>query len=246
MSVVKALLKETVNEFRNMKVSDHLLYWGYPFSICIIYMGMYFFGPYWMQELAAPSSNREFGLIENTQHVIILITIVTVYRLMTLAPAGIYRIIYLAILAASVFIFLEEIDYGMHYVEYFRETPDTEKATFRNLHNHPHVSHLMILFGYCLMGLFIFIFPRLKSIHVFKRMHWFFASLKLQFSVYVLLLISNVVYAINLLPLQTNHSLLDNISEFEELPVYYLILVYFYEQLKGARAAKPPHSPVRS
>ena len=71
-----------------MKWNDHMLYWGYLLTLSLVLIIFYFQGAPWMQELAAPTYNREFGLVENAQNLMLLATAYIAFRLVMPRNSG--------------------------------------------------------------------------------------------------------------------------------------------------------------
>lgn len=207
---------------------DHLLYWGYPLIVSFILMMCYFQGPDWIQELAASSYNREFGLVENTQNILLLFTSYVAFRLFRIPHSRWLRIAYLLIFLTALFVFLEEIDYGHHYINYINDAGADQLRINHNIHNIPNVNNQLRLFFYCLIAIFIIILPFFPSRRLPRLLTHFVSNIRLQLTVLAFLVISKMAGTFNNLSDRTNMALNGNISEFEELPLYYLFLMYVY------------------
>ncbi len=96
--------KSIADSLRTMRWQDHLVYWGYPLIISFILMLFYFQGPRWLQEMAASTYNREFGLVENTENAFLLFTIYIAFRLLRIRHTGWLKAGYLLIFSTAVFI----------------------------------------------------------------------------------------------------------------------------------------------
>ena len=55
-----------------MTVTEHIKFWALPFFASVILILMNYSGIAWMQYIISPPINREFGLLENLQLLIIL------------------------------------------------------------------------------------------------------------------------------------------------------------------------------
>lgn len=103
---------------------------------------MYFSGVPLLHQIIAPSikgmygnSQREFGLLENLQN-LILLTMVFVAARATLQPRRlIERIAFGGVTAFAILVFLEEIDYGLHIYEWVSGVHADDARETRNLHN---------------------------------------------------------------------------------------------------------------
>jgi hypothetical protein len=189
----------------------------------------YFQGPDWLQELAASSNNREFGLVENTQNVLLILTNYVALRLLMIRHSGWVKLAYMLIFLTALFVFLEEIDYGHHYINYINNAGADQLRVNHNLHNIPDVNNHLRLFFYCLIAIFIIILPYFSSSRLPSLLNHFASDIRLQLTVLAFLVISKVAGIFNDLSNFTNMALHGNISEFEELPLYYLFLIYVYK-----------------
>jgi len=81
------------------------------------------------------NSRREFGLLENLQNVVILFIVIIALRAAWRNTEWFVRGPMVLIAASSTFLFVEEIDYGLHWYEYLAGIPGDEAAEVRNLHN---------------------------------------------------------------------------------------------------------------
>jgi hypothetical protein len=221
--------KRIAQSLKTMEWQHHLLYWGYPLILSFILMMFYFQGQNWMQELAASSYNREFGLVENTQNVLLIFTSYMAFRLLRIRNSGWLKLAYVLIFLTALFVFLEEIDYGQHYINYINNPDADQNRINPNIHNIPNVNNQLRLFFYCLIAIFIIILPYFSSSTLPSLLMHFVPDIRLQLTILAFLVISKMAGIFNNLSHFTNMALNGNISEFEELPLYYLFLVYVYE-----------------
>ncbi len=191
----------------------------------------YFSGVEWLQNLVAPGWNREFGLLESLQHLLLLGCVVLAALLARGERRGIWRIGFALVALGSLFVFLEELDYGLHYYEALAGVPEAERASVRGLHNlrtsgGSEIATLikrasdaaMIL----LFVLLPFIGPRLRlgslGALIPRRP---FALLMI-----VALCISNFAHYLDDAGWPHNSSLGSAMGEFRELLVYYVAFLY--------------------
>lgn len=211
-----------------MRPRDHLQYWGFPIILSFLLMICYFQGPDWLQELAASSYNREFGLVENAENAILLCIVYMAFRLLKLPHSNWLRLLYLLIFFTAVFVFLEEIDYGYHYINYINDADARQRSINHNIHNLPDVNNRLRLFFYISIAIFIIILPYFSSSRLPSFLVHFVADIRLQLTVLAFLVISKMAGIFNDLSHHTNMALNGNISEFEELALYYLYLIYVH------------------
>src|SRR5262249_20458650 len=74
-------LNRLAGTMRRMTWNDWLVYLILPALTTLVLVSMYFAGPRWMQEIVAPAANREFGLVENLQNVLLIGCVVLTFLL---------------------------------------------------------------------------------------------------------------------------------------------------------------------
>jgi hypothetical protein len=86
-------------------------------------------------ESVAPASRRELGLLETLHNVLILIAFIFAVRGAIRTRVLSARLIFALFAVGSLFMLLEEMDYGLHYYEFIAGVPPEEAAEVRNVHN---------------------------------------------------------------------------------------------------------------
>ena len=230
-------VKRVQEIIRNMSLREHFFFWGAPLLISVVLMFMYFFGPEWLQEMAAPAFNREFGLLENFQNVFLLLASLISFRIFMVRKKNYVKWIWLLVSFGALFIFLEEIDYGYHYIIYAQHGATAVATNPHNIHNKGNTNNDLRMFFYGVILVFIIILPYLPWKKIPALFRHFVGAKKLQFTVLTMLIVSYLAGVFNNLSVNNNLSLKGNISEFEELALYYLLFAYIYklyqEQLAG-------------
>ncbi len=229
-------------QFNQMK--KHLVYWLAPAAVMLIYIFVYFFDIFGLSYLMAPAFNREFGIIENTQ----ALTIVAIgfvclkgFNYWEKLVKFFFRIG----LFTSVFIFLEEIDYGLHYYDWFIGKPtevivEEYKSGVRNLHNSFGLTEVFKKGVYVFLAFICLLAAKPKR---FLNFSWFkkFQSVipnrfrpdsYLALTVLLIPLISQLAFFIKRNLEVKSEVLKWNTSEFEETLIYYAIFLYVYQVLK--------------
>jgi len=128
-----------------------LIYLGIPAGLHVLMVCMYFSGNDLLQAIVAPrsfnamrpDSGREFGLLENLQHLFILAIAGACAWAAWNKPSRWEKFGFGFVGMFAIFIFLEEIDYGLHYHEYFKGIEWHESADVRNLHNQGDMTDIM-------------------------------------------------------------------------------------------------------
>ena len=111
-----------------------------PLLINGLFLGLYFSGVGGLQQVVAPTINwlpqnswREFGLLEQLQN-LLLLAVLTILVLGAFRKTGVLdKGIMVAGSIVFLFLFLEEIDYGINFYEYL--TGGDSGIRLRNWHN---------------------------------------------------------------------------------------------------------------
>ena len=149
-----------------MKYSGAFRYWILPTFILVPLIVMYFSGIPWAREFVCPSINWELGAPENLQLLLLffifIISAIAFFRKELRAE----KILFLFLAIFTLFVFVEEIDYGAHFLRYFKGHDHT---TFRELTGKPNIHNLgnnARIFKrsiYPFMGILFIIAPLLKE-----------------------------------------------------------------------------------
>jgi hypothetical protein len=108
----------------------------------IVFVGCYFSGISMLQQLVAPTIHkanfsfnqmREFGALEMTQNIILLTVIYVLARGVKQSVTLPLKAFFSVGVAAFIFLFLEELDYGLHFYKFFSgELADTPYFSWHN------------------------------------------------------------------------------------------------------------------
>lgn len=212
-----------------------------PVCANLILMGMYFSGNQFAQYLVAPQfdwlhhrSWREFGLLEQMQNAFLL-TIVFLFAIEVInRPSLLEKFFFLCGGLVMLLLLLEELDYGIHFYEYFNGQESTIEAKQRNWHNRDisgrSINGRLKKISSLLMVFWFMVCPLLSSRVNFKVLsniipsRWFVVAFTL------VILFSSLAHYLDDLGLADINgvagSLEGNISEFRETSTYYLYLLY--------------------
>lgn len=213
-----------------------------PAAVSILLTFLYFSGVPALQQIMAPTipslqsdSWREFGLLESLQN-ICLFLIVIFAAMGAVKKRSMYEKGFAVVIAlAALFVFLEEIDYGLHYYEFITGTVQVMPG-HRNWHNQgegmsyarrlkPVVDALMI----CLFVVFPLTLQKVKHplVQYLLPSRWFVAF------ALIIIVSSNLAHILDdagygiINGIKGNLSRGD-ISEFRELYMYYGYMIYVY------------------
>jgi hypothetical protein len=238
------------------KESPLVLFVIVPVVLNAVLIGLYFSGVHWMQQIVAPtieglkySQWREFGLMEMIQNALLLSVILLFIHALFTKEGFLNKLFYATGAAVFVFLFLEEIDYGLHYYEYLSgELLDTELQ--RNWHNQwdedgiEYATHLKRLNDLVNLLWFVLV-PCLVLIPQVKRVlarvlilpsSWFIATavITVLFSQLAHYLDDNGYAIID----GRNGNLYRTIAEFRETSLYYMYFIYARQLVQLKRLIK--------
>lgn len=190
-------------------------------------MAMHFSADPTLGNIVAPRFNRELGLLENLQHAILLAVLAIAVARARGATDRRERAAFAIVAAGATFMFFEEIDYGTHWWSALHGRAD-DYLPF-SLHNTGRNSDKFKKAGDATMIAFFGIFPLAawrpwnRWIELFRPSAWFLASLA------SMLLLSEIAHELNDRGFRGGSPIRDSLSEFRELFVYYVWLVYFLD-----------------
>ena len=210
----------------------HIRYWILPLLVITLLIMMYFSGIRWAQELVCPSVNWELGIVENLQLVLLLMMFIVSVVAVKKKKLPIEKIAFILLAFFTLFVFLEEIDYGKHFSEYFKGNTDTffrELTGVKNLHNQGNNARLFKRSIYPLM-LALFIIAPLVA-HLVKTPVIRYLIPAKGFIITAVITVFSYVIPRLLVDLNIfeDGGFGVNIGEFSEIMVYYIFFLYLYE-----------------
>jgi len=219
-----------------MDKSKLKIYGWIPLCMVGSMVAMYFCGIEPLQQIIMPeiegmygSSKREFGLLENAQNVLLMIMIGICIKGFKIKPEVLWKVALTGLACFTLLVFLEEIDYGLHYIELIRGVKAEDAVDIRNFHNaaegRTNTIKQIVDLG---MTIFFVVLPFVFRKSENKWIRHFTAD---RYSVVTLLcavLVSKTAHFLNdmswgLIPDN------NNTSEFRELFTYYLCMLYYWE-----------------
>lgn len=123
-----------------LRLSDPVLFVWILLGFNALAIGFYYSGVHGLQQVIAPTMGvlrpsqwREFGLLEFVQHGLLLAIIWVLLKSAITRTDITERVLLVSAAAAFIFLFLEEIDYGLHFYEL--ATGNYAEVPVRNWHN---------------------------------------------------------------------------------------------------------------
>ncbi|MCP4642031.1 MAG: hypothetical protein GY851_16430 [bacterium] len=247
-----------------MSKSKLTIYLVIPVAVSLVLLSMYFSGDIVLQRLVSPKlpplppdSWREFGILENLEHLILLGMFVVSCIGVVRKQNRIERYGFALLAAFTMFVFLEEIDYGTHVLAFLRcpvsfqwflpvaEWPRELISQIDlvaepvNIHNQAGLTKIMKnLADLSVFGLFLvtpFVAGRVRNTWVRYLAPEKYAVLTV-IAIVILRCLTHALgdreeAAVKAAQIAGNTarelgSISSNLSEFRELNVYYLFLVY--------------------
>lgn len=210
-----------------MNWRSHLLYWIIPTLVLAGLVAMYFSNVNWLMSVLAPQFNRELGLLESLQNVLLVAIIGIVGWRMLNSSFPMERKFFALILAGSVFMLLEELDYGTHYWWLLSGGDISQQPKF-SLHNIDNDRYLDVfkIGGDIVMALWfvIFAWAGARSRNVWIGL--LRPSRMFTLALLAAILVSDTAhYLEETVPPKPNY-LTTSIGEFRELFTYYIWLLY--------------------
>jgi hypothetical protein len=202
-------------------------------------MLLYYFNLFGLEEIIAPRINREFGVVENIQLVLLVFIFLFALKGVRRREEKIEKYAFLAIAIFTLILFLEEIDYGLHYYDYFTGKHEMTKVVVfdnevRNIHNNGSMQNIFKLVAYGVIIIFFVVFPFIpQSIKTkFPLLNFLSPSKYVVITAVCLLLLNQLALYFYHRYNSLTKALSGNVSEFEEIMIYYIILLYMGELVK--------------
>ena len=206
------------------------LYGVAPFSLGLLFIALYFSGVGFLQSIASPASEREFGLIENVQNLLLLSAAALCWRATRGEGDAAWRWLWRLATFACLVLFMEEIDWGDHYWSVLTgaERPAGE---YFNLHNQGDINRWLKKLVDVGFVVFFVLLPLAKE-RLPERLRPFTPNLHSALTLLGGLLVSELAHGLEDAGWANNGSLHNNISEFRETFTYWVGLLYLWELAK--------------
>jgi len=215
-----------------MKInSRHYYYWIFPTFIGGILVAMHFSGISWMQTFISPSTHRELGAPENIQNLIIFSVIILGILGAKRKVWKIEKIAFAIVAAMSLFLLLEEMDYGRHLYKYFIDPSYKRKIWNVHFMQHGLLTHILNAVVYSMLPLFFCILPLVARKSSNPWVKYLSPEPYSIGTVLGMVLLSQTSQFLNNLEMFVGFSKKSGMimSEFGEGYVHLLFFLYFYE-----------------
>ncbi|MFC1746618.1 hypothetical protein ACFL35_21680 [Candidatus Riflebacteria bacterium] len=223
------MMEGIIKWVKNLDLHRHFYYWILPGLITLPMVFLYFSGIPIAEELIAPAINRELGLLENAENIIIIAIIVVAIIGFRRKTIYVERAAFVFIALFSLFIFLEEIDYGLHYYEFLMKKPEKQQIKIRNIHNIGEITDIIKGVVDATIILFFVFGPFVLQKIKHPVIRYLVPDVCTVGTALSMVAVSKFAHLLDSMGLNQNGSLDKNISEFREFFIYYLFLVYLVE-----------------
>jgi len=217
-----------------------------PCAINLLLVGMYFSGIPLLAHIIVPdmpevAQRREFGLMENLQNIYLLAMTVMGAWAIRIKPIAWEKAAAVLYTIFAAFVFLEEIDYGLHWIEYLKGVSPGEFVPVegRNWHNEGERTSVMkdLVTLSCVLLFVIAPFAFRNSNNQLIR--YLLPVKQYALGFLGIVLISRLAHYLSDLGLGAD-GIKQNIGEFRELGMYYFYMIWSYTLIFKRNFAKAP------
>lgn len=219
-------------------------------------IGLYYSGNDFLVDLVTPrvsnlgeqyavNGHRELGMLENTQHLLLLLIVIILVRAYRGSSFAIQKAGFVLAAAGVTFILLEELDYGVHYLELLLGE-EVYQGNF-NLHNQGKNTSVLKSVADLLAVIWFVILPLVSQRIRNPWLNYIAAPPMVVLTVISGLLLSQLAHYCDDIGMAIRPSLSSNISEFREMFTYYLWVLYVWHITHTpwpARHINKPEEPV--
>ena len=208
----------------------HFYYWIGPTLVTGALILMYFSGVPWLQDVVVPRGlGRELGAPENIQLLIILGMIVVSVQGIRRKKWKWERAAFAWAILTSLFMLLEEMDYGVHFMNAIDVTLPWEQPNFTNIHN---VGEGTDMFKNINAMAIVLLFLVLPLVTWKMRQPWVRYVTPERYAIGTLICMTLTTQIALYLAYHTelpHKGLEGNISEFQEIFLYYIWFLHLFE-----------------
>lgn len=213
----------------NSTLRRHFFYWMLPTAVVLCLVAMYFSGNDLLQEIVFPTYNRELGLNENMQALLILGVLFVAIQGYRQADHPLPRLGFVLVLVAGSFQLLEEINYGMHFLNAINPARFGRTLPWGNVHNQPGVSTGIKNVSDLVLALYFFIFPLAVRQGAPAWLRYIAPPRFIVLSVLAMVITSKFAHFLNDSGILADNRMSSSMSEFKEPFIYYIGLLYVWE-----------------
>jgi hypothetical protein len=204
-----------------------LLYAVAPASLSLLFIALYFSGVEILQTITSPATQREFGLIENAQNLLLLSAAVLCWRAARLERHNAWRWFWHLGTFACLLFLMEEIDWGDHYWSALSGAQRPGDEHF-NIHNQGNITRWLKKLTDGGTVVFFLLLPLARN-RLPVKLQPLIPDIHSVLTLLCGLLTSELAHGLEDAGWDNNGSLFNNISEFRETFTYWVGLLYLWE-----------------
>ena len=228
---------------KRLDVKKTIIYAIVPTLLGLLMVLAYFSKIPWLQSIISPSidnitpgASREFGLLENTQNLCLLIIFMTALISVIKTRPKDQKVVWTLISLFSAWVFLEEIDYGWHFREFFL---GRRPQGFINVHNIGRTDVIIKDNLTIAMGLWFVVLPLIVRKSKTALVKYVLPDLYSIFTIFLAVPVLLLAASLEEISGGGTGTLTGNISEFREFFIYYIFMLYVWEVGINRRLNKP-------
>ena len=206
----------------------HFIFWMLPTLVSTLLVLAYFSGIPALRNLVAPPANREYGLLEHLQVLILLCASIGGILGFKRAEGWVEKTVCALFTASSALLLLEEIDYGLHYWEFAFGESGLVTLSIHNMDDNSNLSGIKTASIVFTLLLFV-VLPLVASHFSDPRIAYFVPDRMLITTVIAAFAMSQFAHLLDEAGWYPNGPLLHNVSEFRETFTYYAFMLYGLE-----------------
>ncbi|MBN2308467.1 MAG: hypothetical protein JXR94_05820 [Candidatus Hydrogenedentes bacterium] len=226
------------------------VYVAVPSVVTLGLIAMYFSGVPWLQHIVSPNiaglhpdSNRELGLLENLQNVCLIVMAATALLACRRKPHRVEKAVWGVLAAFSLFVLLEEMDYGLHFYELAASVTFDKATQVRNVHNTFDLTNIMKNGALAGMIFLFVVFPLAFTNSRNPLLRYITPDRFAIGTMVAMFALRTLAHWLRDQGVGGAGTISKNISEFRELITYYLFMVYL---LEVAFRRRYPGAPARA
>ena len=207
-----------------------------PVALTLTLILAYFSGISWLQHIVSPeiswlqrNSMRELGLLENLQNILLLAIIVILCMAVRKKPHILKKLAAAFLAAGFTLLFLEEIDYGLTFRDFFMHIPWAESEHVRNLHNQGDRTDILKKTLDLGIALYFVLFPLIFAKSKNRFIRYIVPDRHIVLTVISMLILRELAHGLKDAGYGAGGTMQKNLSEFRELMVYYTFMIYIID-----------------
>ena len=203
----------------------HIIFWILPTAVSSALVLAYFSGNPLLRNFVASPANREFGLLEHLQSLIICMAFIGGVLGYRRADSWVEKTACALFAGGSALMLLEEIDYGLHYWEWAFGDSGLVTLSIHNMDDNSALPEIKKASNLILVLLFVVV-PLAAGRFADRRVVYFVPDRMLITTVVAAFAVSQLAHVLDKAGWYPDGPLTLNVSEFRETFTYYAFMLY--------------------